>query len=399
VGGAERYYFDLYTLLKSKGHKVAFFSMKDCGNVYTKWNKYFVSNINLVKDNFIKKITRIPYSLEAKYKINKLLDDFKPDLVHINNIYYYISPSILPEIKKRKIPIIQTVHDYQLISPVSALFYDGKICEITKKHSYYKALLNRSKKPYIATIMSVISQYIQHYCKFFENNVDCFIVPSKFMEKKLHEYGFHAKKIVCIPNFTKLKITDIKATRNKFQRYILYFGRLDESKGLLFLLNIAKELPNIEFKIIGNYTNTESAKNIQRFIKNNKLQNISIEPHQSTKMLVKNIINSEFIIVPSLWYENQPYSVLESLSLSKAVLASRIGGIPEMITDKKTGILFNPGDIDDCIKKIKMLWHNPKLVNSIGIEAKKKSKHYSPNVYYKRLLNIYTKTYKDVGKK
>ena len=240
LGGSERYYLNLSNLLKSRGHKVAHFSMLDRGNFPTKWSKYFVSHINLTKNtpkDFIRKIFRMPYSFEAKNKINILLDKFRPDIVHINNIYYYISPSILGEIKKRGIPIVQTVHDYQLISPNTILFYNGKVCEVTKKDRYYKALENRWRKPYVATIMSVITIYIQYFFKFFEKNVDYFITPSIFMKNKLLEYGFKTKNIVHLPNFTNFSSFKSKFTKKLItNRYVLFFGRLDEPKGVLFLL-------------------------------------------------------------------------------------------------------------------------------------------------------------------
>jgi glycosyltransferase involved in cell wall biosynthesis len=392
VGGAERYYLDLFWLLKSNGHKVAFFSMKDPKNIKTKWSNYFVSNINLEKSNLLQKILRVPYSFESRRKINKVLDVFKPDIVHINNIYYYITPSILPEIKRRNIPIIQTVHDYQLISPVSALFYDGKVCEITKTSSYYKALLDRSKKPYMTTIISVISQYVQYFFKFFEKNVDCYIVPSQFMKNKLLEYKFKAKKIVHLPNFSRFSLSSRKKYKNiNSEKFVLFFGRLDESKGVLFLLKVAEKLPDIKFKIIGNYTNSESAKKIQDFLNTKNLKNIIIEPHQNDKTLLKNLSKCRIVIVPSLWYENQPYSVIESLFLGKAVVASKIGGIPEIITDKKSGLLFKAGNIDDCVTKITTLWNNPKLLKRLEKGAKVRSKDFTPNIHYKMLLDIYKK--------
>ena len=191
LGGAERYYLGLAKLLKSKGHQVAHFSVVHQKNINSKWKKYFVSYINLRNNgpkNFLKKISRMFYSLEAKHKIGLLLNDFSPDIVHINNIYHFITPSILGEIKKRGIPIVQTVHDYQLISPNSNLYYDGKVCEITKPDSYYKAFFLKQNSSYTATFMSILVSYVQHLFKFFEKNVDVFITPSIFMKNKLLQY-------------------------------------------------------------------------------------------------------------------------------------------------------------------------------------------------------------------
>lgn len=388
VGGTERYYLSLAKLLRDHGHKVAFFSTHSKNNLKSKWSKYFVDPIYLGPGNFIQKVMKVPYSFDSKRKIAKLLNDFRPDIVHINNIYYQISPSILGEIKKRKIPIVQTVHDYQLISPIPALFYNGRVCEITKKNKYYLALSNRNSGSYIATAISVVSQYIQHFFRFYEKSVDVFITPSKFMKNKLHEYGFKAKKIIHLPNFIYAPKEKFRHSPNKKEKYILYFGRLDEPKGVLFLLKVIERIPSFNFKIIGNFTNNESESNITKYLKEHHLKNILIEPYK--KDLKKDIVNSYFVIVPSLWYENQPYSILESMALGKTVLASKIGGISELVNNGNNAFLFNPGDINDCIKKINYLISNPSIVKNAGKKAQQQAHYFDSEKYYKELINIYT---------
>ncbi len=391
VGGTERYYFDLGNLLESNGHKVAYFSMQDKNNLPSVWNKYFVSYVDITKTGFknsIKKLMRMPYSIEARFKIGKLLNDFKPDIVHINNIYLFISPSILGEIKRRGIPIVQTIHDYQLISPVSNLYYKGQICEITKKHKYYKALANRKSGLYMTTLLSVASAYSQYLFKFFERNVDFFITPSKFLQKKLAEYDFTPRNITYIPNFTSFPLS----TKNKKRGgYVLFFGRIDEAKGVMFLLEVIKKLPKIKFVYLGNFANSKLKKEIMNFIKDNKLKNIKIKSHLDAGKLRKVVLNSRFTITPSLWYENQPYTVIESYSCGKAVIGSKIGGIPEIIKSGKTGLLFKPGNTVDCAAKITTLWNNSKLLQKFGKNTMKEYKKYAPGTYYKKLMIIYKK--------
>ncbi len=185
-GGAEKYLFRLSHLLKSKGHRVAYFSIDYPQNINTKWKKYFPKYIDyehIGLKNIHKILQGTIYSFEAKIKINKLLNDFQPDVVHLHSIYKYISPSILSEIKKRRIPIIQTVHDYHLLAPSRTLFHDGKICEVTKIYRYYNALLHKCiKKSYIASLISVLSFYIHSILGLYTKNVDYFITPSHFME-------------------------------------------------------------------------------------------------------------------------------------------------------------------------------------------------------------------------
>ena len=394
VGGTERYYFDLSDLLTSKGHEVAYFSMLDTGNEKTKWKKYFVDNMDFSKRggvNFFQKIKRMLYSLEAKSKIGNVLDDFKPDIVHINNIYYYISPSILGEIKKRGIPIVQTVHDYQLMSPNVILFFKGSVCEITKKHKYYKALFDRKTKGYyMASIMAVITSYIQYIFKFYERHIDLFITPSNFLKNKLVEYDFNSKKIIVLPNFINHS-NSINIQPSSGKKYLLYFGRIAEHKGVLLLLRLAKDYPEIKIKMIGKYADKKIEFKIKDYLKKGS-GNLEIIKLQNKYNLYNWIKNSNFVVVPSLWFETQSYSVMESFALGKTVVASRIGGIPEFVRDGKTGYLFNPNNYDEFKNKIFNLWNNDRLTEKMGREALKfVTKKHNANNYYRRLMKIYNR--------
>jgi len=392
-GGAERYYFDLSQLLTSKGHKVAYFSMLDNENIKTRWKKYFVSKVDFTNNDlisFVKKISRIFYSLEAKRKIGKLLDAFKPDIVHIQNIYYYISPSILSEIKKRGIPIVQTVHDYQLISPNVTLFSNGKINEETKIRKYYKAFIGKSVKGARgASFMATLLSYFQDAFNLHKKNIDLFIAPSNFMKSKLVEYGFNRKKIVKLDNFVEGTKIKYKTSADK---YILYFGRINEAKGILLLLDAAQQLPGIKFKVAGNFEDENIKGKVLEKVRKEKIKNVKFLGFVTGYSLTRLVRNCYFCIVPSLWYENQPYSILESFAQGKTVVASRIGGIPEIVRDGKDGLLFEPGNVNQFVRKIKKLWDNPVLARNLGQNARKLvNEKYNPGVHYQKIMAIYKK--------
>lgn len=395
IGGTERYYLELSELLREKGHLVANFSRLSQDNYPSKWEKYFLSELNFSKSDyksFVKKVSRMFYSLEAKRKIGELLDDFKPDIVHIHNIYYYISPSILSEIKKRKIPVVQTVHDYQLISPCLNLFSNGRVNEDTKKHCYYKAVLSKSiKGSYVASLMAAVASYIQHIFRLYEKHIDYFVTPSKFVRKKLIEYDFDPKKIIHLPNFTNFSPSKTPNKQYK-EKYVLYFGRLDEEKGAMFLLEVAKTLPQVAFKMIGKYSDEKTKMKMKNFLSEYSIKNVTILKYQEGAKLRQSIAGSLFVVVPSLWYENMPYTVLESYALGKPVVASRIGGIPEIVKDKKTGLLFNPGDTNDLEDKILCLWNDKIIVKSMGVNARRYVREeFDSEGHYRKIMNIYKK--------
>ena len=168
-GGVDRYFFDLANLMEQKGHNVALFSTTSNPQNKSIWDKYFVSYLPYEETDLISKIRfglRIFYSVEARNKIGKLLDDFKPDIVHIQSIYHYISPSILPEIYQRKIPIIYSLGDFHIVAPNYNLFHDDKICEITKPDRYYKTILHKCvKDSYFASFGEVCSDIPADSCE------------------------------------------------------------------------------------------------------------------------------------------------------------------------------------------------------------------------------------------
>ena len=196
--GTSRYFMNVSKLLMRKRHNLSYFSMKDPRNFLSKYQDYFISNIsyrNNIFSNIIKIFKRIFYSKESRYKISKLFDDTKVNIVHIHSIYHHISPSILFEIRRRNIPIVMSVQDFHIIAPNYLLFHNQRICEITKPDKYYKALIHKCVKDSIlASITEVTEKYLQNIFGWERTLVDLFIVPTNFIKDKLIEYGIIKSK-------------------------------------------------------------------------------------------------------------------------------------------------------------------------------------------------------------
>jgi glycosyltransferase involved in cell wall biosynthesis len=398
-GGAERYYFDITNLLKSKGHQVAYFSQDYILNEKTYWRKYFINNISFRNDeksivNLLHSFFRSLYSIEAKRNINKLLDEFKPDIIHLHGIHHHISPSILPEIRKRKIPVVMTVHDYSLLTPNTNFFHDNSICEITKVNKYYKAFFHRCvKDSYLASLATAIIYHTQDITKVFKKNIDIILTPSDFMKNKLVEYGFDGGKIIHLPNF--VDIQEVDRDRHVYRKsdvlsnsYVLYFGRLEDYKGVDLVLSLAKVLSKIKFVIAGD---GKQKSNLSDLKKQNNLNNVDFLGFVNSRQLYEVIFRSKFVLVPSRWYENQPYSVMESFALGRTVIATRIGGIPEIVKNNVNGLLFEVDDIKNLTEKISRLYYSPKLLLKLSDNAKRLAKEqYNSEKHYKKLVSVYT---------
>jgi glycosyltransferase involved in cell wall biosynthesis len=387
-GGADKYYLSLGHALEEAGHKVAYFSMQHPRNEVTPYAKYFVSRLSFNEGSFKDKL-RIPgrmiYSLEAKYKFKKLVADFKPEIIHIHNIYHQISPSILDVAAKAGIPVVMHVHDYKLVCPNYQLFAHGKICESCHRHKYYKCVQKKCfKNSRPKSFLAALEMYIHHsLLKIYERRVDVFITPSAFMKQKLIEFGFTVKKIKVITNPFDAQMTlGSGEKKSESDDYLLYFGRLSEEKGLKTLVEAAA-VTGSKLKFVGT-----GPQQIELDVLAKKINtNLEFLGFKGAKDLKKIILKAKAVVLPSIWLENMPLSLLEALNLGKVVIASNIGGIPEIITDGDNGLLFIPGNIQDLIRKINDL----EILDlaAIGRRARESVKHFNEAENLRQVEEVY----------
>ena len=257
----------------------------------------------------------------------------------------------------------------------------------TKPYRYYKAIFHKCvKNSYLASFTEVLEKYIHFWFGWERNYIDYYIVPSEFMKNKLIKYGFPSKKISYLPHFV-----DCDKYKQNYDKghYILYFGRLSPEKGVNFLINSMKTLKHIQLIIIGRGDVTYE-KILREQARN--MENIKFLGFMDGTSLKKIINNSRFTILPSLWFEVFGLSLLESFASGKTVIASNIGGIPEIVKDGFNGLLFEPGNIKDCAEKINKLWNNPSLCREMGKNARNYvEKNFGPEEHYEKLMAIYQK--------
>ncbi|HZJ41237.1 MAG TPA: glycosyltransferase [Candidatus Saccharimonadales bacterium] len=392
-GGADKYYLSLGQALEKAGHEVAYFSMQHPRNEASAYAKYFVSRLSFNEGSLKDKLKtpgRIIYSLEAKHKFKKLLAAFKPDIIHIHNIYHQISPSILDVARHAGIPVVMHVHDYKLICPNYQLFAHGEICEACKPHKYCKCVQKKCfKNSRPKSFLAALEMFIHHsVLKIYEHGINTFITPSAFMKQKLVEFGWPAEKIKVITNPFDPQMTIVSGEENyQTEDYLLYFGRLSEEKGLKILIEAAA-LSGAKLKFVGTGPQKIELDILAKKI-NTNLEFLGFKSGQELKSL---ILKARAIVLPSIWLENMPLSLLEALNLGKVVIASKIGGIPEIIKDGDNGLLFIPGSIVDLARKINDL-NNLDLV-SIGERARASVKNFNETknlqqveVIYKEIMN------------
>jgi glycosyltransferase involved in cell wall biosynthesis len=375
-------------LLTKKGHEVNFWGMEHPLNKEFPFKRFFISYVDYNKKlsiyKQIKNSLKILYSFEAKNKMCNLLAEWKPDIVHLNNIAHQISPSILYVFKKHKIPVVMTMHDYKLVCPSYLMLLNGKPCERCKNGKYYHCFINKcTKNSGAKSLINTLEMYLHHKILKIYNNISYFISPSIFLMEKIKDMGFNGNTVY-LPNFVDIeKYEPNYCSKNKD---IIYFGRLSKEKGVDTLMSSVKNL-DVSVKIIGSGPCEDRFKNR---VREELINNVHFLGFKEGKELIDIISNYLFVVVPSEWYENNPRSVLESFAMGKPVIGSRIGGIPELVIDGKTGFTFKPGDKNDLRGKIKNLTGNINLIKELGKNARRLiEEKYSTEKYYDGLMKIY----------
>jgi glycosyltransferase involved in cell wall biosynthesis len=389
--GAEKYYLDISSELQKKGHEVANFAMHDKNNLESKWSKYFVSNLDFHNLSFKDKLKlpgRIIYSLEAKKKFKQLVNEFKPDIIHAHNIYHHLSPSILSVAKKQKIPVVLHLQDYKIISPNYNIYSHGKNHWDYCGGRYYRCFFNKCfKNSYLQSFLVSLEYFIHHYIlKIYNKTVNIYIAPSQFIQRKASLFNVEKNKIKVINNH--IKDNEISSEISPKGEYWLYFGRLAKEKGIQ---NLISALSNIndksKLKIAGNGPYKEYLKTLVNKLKlNDRVEFLGKKQGKELKDLIK---NSKAVIVPSIWPENFPFALLETLALGKPAIVADSGGMPEIIQDNENGFIFKAGNIDSLNDK--MIKIDSINYKEMANKALVSSKKYRLSKTIDELIDVYKK--------
>ncbi|MDP3024957.1 MAG: glycosyltransferase family 4 protein [candidate division Zixibacteria bacterium] len=397
-GGPETVMLQSKEKLESLGNEVILFSMQHPRNLETCYSKYFVCNADYNNSNSFfnkaKMSLNIFYSLEAKKKMELLLEEEKPDLAHLHNIYHQISPSILPVLKKKGVPVVMTLHDFKLVCPNYTFLRKGDPCESCEGKHFYRAVIHKCvKNSYWKSLVCAVEMYLHKILRIYES-VDRFIVLSQFSKERFISYGLPEDKLTFLPNY--IEIPSLPKSEAQ-ERYILFFGRLSDKNGIFTLIKAMKRLLEIKLLVLGE---GEQKELIQNYIRENKMENVQILGFKKGEELRKLIRESSFTVFPNHYYHLCPMTILESFGFGKPVIGSNLGSVPELIEDGVNGLLFEPKNVDDLADKIRYLFHHPLLAEKMGISARKKvEEKYSEEEYYKKLLGLYDSLIKNGGTK
>ena len=381
-GGAETYFLKIGKYYEEQGHEVQYFGMYDEKNTVGNQLGAYTYNMDFHGSGLKRFVYpfKILYSLEAKKKITKIIKTFHPDIIHFNNINFQLTPAIIEAGAKEGVAMIQTVHDYQMLCPNHLMFdvHTQTPCELcldgSKWNCAKKSCIHGSK---IKSILGSIEARIYAKRKTYEK-VHLYVCPSYFMQKKLLTQPLYQNKTVAIHNFIE-KIKEYKEVQK--EDYVLYFGRLSEEKGFEMFLNACRKLPQIQFVVAGTGPMQEMC---------NGIENVKYVGFKTGEDLDNLIRKALFSVYPSIWYENCPLSVLESESLGTPVLATKMGGIPELIEDGQTGVLLSEISEKELKEKMQQLYENKELLAEMSKNClAKRSEMIELEKYCSRLMECY----------
>jgi glycosyltransferase involved in cell wall biosynthesis len=399
AGGTETAMFQTADLLRRHGHEVSFFGMQDDRNTAGAPGEYLVSNVDYSGSTaahgaarFKRWLSagRILHSQEAARKLEALITEARPDVAHLHNIYHQLSPSILGVLRRHAVPAVLTLHDYKLICPNYMLHTHDAVCERCKGHRYYQAVLQGCVKgSRLNGVICATEAYTNGLTHVYENSIDTFIAPSRFMQRKMAEFGAGAGRIAYIPNFIDVAAFE---PRYEAQPYFVFVGRLERVKGVSTLLRAvaASQIASrFELRIAGDGAVRQE---LERQDATDGRSNVRFLGRLSRDALRDLLQNAMFVVVPSEWYENAPMSVLEAYAYGKPVIGARIGGIPELIEHGETGLLFEPGNTQALQQAIDDMLTHPGLAQQMGRNARRLVEDaFGPQLHYERLMALYTR--------
>ncbi len=342
-GGAEVLFLEQNRLLEGIGWDVVPFAMRHPKNLPSPWAKYFPDEIELgggygFAGNLLR-AQRVIYSMQARKKMRALLDRVHPRVAHAHNIYHHLSPSILPMLRKRGIPVVMTVHDLKLACPAYTMMADNLPCERCRGGKIHNVAVNRCIKGSLAlSSLVMVETFVHRLLRLYEANVSRFVVPSRFVLEKLVQWGWARERFTYIPNFVDVeRFRPDQAIGNRF----VYCGRLQSLKGVETLVRAAA-LARQPLTMVGSGPEEKRLRKLSEDLG----ADVLFLGHQTKDVLAGVIQSARAIVVPSECNENAPLALLEGYAAGRPVIGSRMAGIPELVREGETGVLFAAGEVE-----------------------------------------------------
>ncbi len=397
TGGASRVFFETNRLLEARGHSVIPFTGAYPENLPTPYAKYFVPRFTMFGGEetrrasaagMIKAFADALYARDVAAAVRRIIADHRPDVAHLHTILYQLSPSLIEILKRRGVPVVQTLHDFSLACASRYLFADGAICERCRGGRYQNVLLRNccnGSRP--VSLMSFSARAVHALFKLYPGKVDLFIAPSRFVREKMIAWGLPARRIEIIPHFLSpaAPAPDLPAVEDGT---ILYAGYLIRQKGIFTLLRAMAQLPRLRFRVAGRGPEGPA---FAAAVRSLGLANVEILGFLDGDALAAAVRRASFLVFPSESYETFGMGILEAFLAGKPVVASNLGAYPELVEDgRRGGLLFEAGNAEDLASKIDRLSRDEAVRTALGRSGRVYARRaHGPELHYERLMRAY----------
>lgn len=324
------------------------------------------------------------FSTASYRQVRDLCRRERPDVAHVHNVFFLLSPSVYYALDHEGVPIVQTCHNFRFLC-ANALFYvGGEVCERCMGGNYAHAVIHRCYRDSRAQSLAMAATLAWHrYVGHWWDRIDAFIALSEFSRRKLIEGGLPEERVYLKPNF----LHNHRAPRFESDDYAVVMGRLHPEKDVQTAIEAFQHVPHLRLLVLGEGPLLEPLKALAQRL---GLRHVEFRGLVSGEDRFDILRRAKLLILPSRCYENFSVSVLEAYSMGKPVVASRIGAIAELVEDGVTGLLFEPGDPADLAQRIRQLVDAPERIVQMGWAAHARFEgRFTENTNYRLLMDIY----------
>lgn len=320
------------------------------------------------------------YSLKSKRNISNLLKRERPDVVHIHNLYPLFSPSILTACRVHDVPVVMSIHNYNLTCPIGTHEQNGKVCTKCLGGKEHWCIISNCTGSLMKSVNYALRSVFARKRRYYHDYINTYIAATEFVKTWLAQNGYSKDKIAVIPH--TLPVPETPADPSHGQ-YALYAGRIEKVKGVGVFLEAAAKAAHIPCRLYGDGFMKDYY--VAKTPPNAAL--LGSVPYEKMSDVYR---GARFLVFPSLCFEGFGLVAAEAMSHGLPVIASNMGGIPEIVEDGVTGCLFEQGDSEHLSYFMKKLWNDPALCKKMGTAGRKKVlENYSGELFYKRYRAIY----------
>ncbi|MCF8778287.1 glycosyltransferase family 4 protein [Vibrio sp. IRLE0018] len=382
-GGAETVFFQERQMLENAGVEIVDFSMQHEKNWSSQYSEFFVENVDYHQGHgilsSIQTAWRFIHNREACAKLDALLEQEKPDIVHFHNIYHQLTPSVIKVAKYHGCKTVLTAHDTKIACPSYTMYRNGQTCEACLDGSVWNAFRNRCQQGswFKSALLSLEASY-QSLAGNYQS-LDVIVSPSEFLANILRR-KLPNNRIEVIVNGIDEHVDRSDVSDDG---YFLYLGRLSQEKGVATLAAAYQQSQQrLPLKIVGDGPLHDELK--QQY---NTVEFLGFQSGEALHRLIK---KASAIVVPSECYENCSMSVLEAMAYGKPVIGANIGGIPEQVREGTEGHLFVAGNSTSLAEAMDAFAQQPEKAVQLGTNARKRlESKYSLSRHQQSLLDLY----------